>query len=67
MLAGFLTAGPSPGLGAIFGRGHKKWWSSLAIERAERIESPGTSPTATAAIVTTQGGKSFMAPCAPLR
>jgi hypothetical protein len=48
---------------ATFERGPSTWSISRAIDRAERIASPGMSPTATATIVGTQGGKSFIAPC----
>jgi hypothetical protein len=61
--AGSSRVGSPSGLRIISGRGPNMWQISRAIDRAERIASPDMSPTATAAIVATQGGKSFMVPC----
>ena len=61
--AGSSRVGSPSGLRIISGRGPNNWQISRAIERAERTASPGMTPMATAAIVATQGSKSFMVPC----
>jgi len=54
---GSSGAGSRPALGGTSGCGQSKRWSSQAIRRAERIASPGLSPTAIAMIETAHSGR----------
>ena len=67
--AGSSRVGSPSGLRIISGRGPNMWQISRAIDRAERIASPDMSPTATAAIVATQGANRswFHVPVMPTR
>ena len=58
--ADFSYAGSRPGFGTAPKIDRNARWSSRAIEPADRTASPGQSPTATAAIITTQVGKLSM-------